>query len=119
MLKLFLGTNYGHGSAAAVISENGELLFAIEEGRIIGSKDTCQFPIESLKVISENVQGDIVGWAEGWDINRRLFHKGIIQTLKYGMLNPIYITHRLKKEVYRYSQGQSFYRLVRQPRNIV
>jgi len=108
-MKLFLGTNYGHGSAAAVISEGGELLFAVEEGRIIGNKDTCQFPVESLKMIFENIQGDFAYWAEGWNINRRLLHKGIIQTLKYGISNPTYINHRLKKEISRYYQGQSFY----------
>ena len=108
-MKLFIGTNYGHGSSAAVMSEEGKLLFAIEEGRIIGEKETSQFPKASLKIIFENTDGEFAGWAEGWDVSRRLIYKGIMQTVKYGILNPTYFNHRLKKEIKRYQQGQSFF----------
>ncbi|MGH9904342.1 MAG: hypothetical protein ACRD8U_02020, partial [Pyrinomonadaceae bacterium] len=84
-MKGYLGTNYGHGSAAALVSEQGDLLFAVEEGKLVGQKDAWQFPDASLRLIAEFQDIRITAWAEGWNAWHRLAHKGLLRTLKYGM----------------------------------
>lgn len=47
-MKVFLGTNFGHGSAAAVVGDRGTLLWAVEEGRLLGVKECSAFPDAAL-----------------------------------------------------------------------
>ncbi len=110
MEKFFLGTNYGHGSSAALITEDGKLVYALEEGRLIGKKHTSTFPIESLKILCKLTDGGSIFWAEGWHIYQRLLYKGLLSSIKYGLREPFYFKHRLLKELLRFHKGHSFYR---------
>ncbi|MBI3916366.1 MAG: hypothetical protein HY322_05100 [Betaproteobacteria bacterium] len=105
-MRIFLGSNFGHGAAVAVISEEGELLYAVEEGVLIGEKDTAQFPSRALSLVASSVDGEIVAWTEGWHPQRRLWHKGILRTLKYGMYDTSYFRHGLLREWKRYLEGR-------------
>lgn len=104
-MKLFIGTNFGHGSAVAALDEGGKLIFAAEEGRLTGIKDCDGFPIIALRTLLNNFPSDAVLWAEGWDRWKRFIHKGLGTTLKYGFFDRSYFRARLLKEVYRVCAG--------------
>ncbi|RKZ54458.1 MAG: hypothetical protein DRR00_00995 [Candidatus Parabeggiatoa sp. nov. 3] len=110
MQHLFLGTNYGHGSSVALINDLGELIFAVEEGRLINENNSNKFPIHSLQLACEKAGTSPVFWAEGWHTYRRLFYKGLFQSLKYGWQDRIYFTHRLLKELHRFYNGRYNYK---------
>jgi carbamoyltransferase len=105
-MRIYLGTNFGHGSAAAAISEEGEMLYAVEEGKLIGEKNTSRFPAEALSYMVRNIEGNVDIWAEGWNPGQRLIHKGIISTAKYGLRDPAYFRDSFLKELGRFSEGQ-------------
>jgi predicted NodU family carbamoyl transferase len=104
-MKLFIGTNYGHGAAIAAINESGELVFAVEEGRLVGEKDCDRFPTIALHMILNKFSPDTLQWAEGWDRWKRFINKGILTTLKYGIFDTSYYRARLIKEIYRLYNG--------------
>ncbi len=104
-MRVYLGTNFGHGSAVAAISDEGELLYAIEEGKLIGEKNTSRFPEEALSLVARSIEGSFDIWAEGWNPWERLLHKGIIRTVKYGLRDPAYLREGLFKEFGRFSEG--------------
>lgn len=104
-MRLFLGTNFGHGAAVAVMSQEGQILFAVEEGRLINEKDSSRFPLKALNLMSEAIDGTVDTWAEGWNQRRRLLHKGLLATMRYGLRDPSYFQDRLLKEVKRYLCG--------------
>ena len=104
-MKVFLGTNFGHGSAVAAISDEGELLYAVEEGILIGEKDSSIFPAQALSLVTRSLEGEIVTWAEGWDPLQRLICKGFLRTLKYGLQDRAYFRDGLTKEWWRYFEG--------------
>lgn len=109
-MRVYLGTNFGHGSAVAAISEEGELLYAIEEGKLIGDKNTNRFPEEALSHVASNIKGSVDIWAEGWNPWQRLVHKGIVRTIKYGFRDPPYFRDGLLKEMGRFREGQLQFR---------
>lgn len=109
-MRVYLGTNFGHGSAVAAISEEGELLYAIEEGKLIGDKNTNRFPEEAFSHTVSNIKGNVDLWAEGWNSWQRLIHKGIIRTIKYGLRDPAYFRDGLLKEIGRFREGQPQFR---------
>lgn len=100
----FLGTNYGHDAAAALIDRDGRLTFAVEEGRLVAEKNCARFPSLSLQSALENATESVV-WAEGWDWNRRLAYKGINTALRHMVSEPRMLQHRLWKEFRRYAIG--------------
>lgn len=104
-MRVYLGTNFGHGSAVAAISDEGEILYAVEEGKLIGDKNTSRFPEESLSLVARNIEGNVDFWAEGWNPWQRLLHKGIIRTAKYGLRDPPYFRDGLLKELGRFNEG--------------
>jgi carbamoyltransferase len=108
-MKYYLGVNFGHDSAIAVISEEGRLVFAIEEGRLIREKNSSKYPVKSISIIKEKY--DIIEISEGWNIFKRLLYKGILHSLKYGIKNRLYFKKRLKKEVFRFIKAIYFYEL--------
>lgn len=112
-MKKYLGTNYGHGAASALLDSSGELLFAVEEERLTDIKDTSAFPTSSLNLIRQNFNGDFL-WAEGWRTLDRLVHKGFKSTFVNCLKNPFYFKHRLVKEVNRYATGVVNYRLYKE-----
>jgi len=109
-MRLYLGTNFGHGSAVAAISEEGELLYAIEEGKLIGDKNTSRFPEEALSHVASNIEGSVDILAEGWNPWQRLIYKGIIRTVKYGLRDPTYFRDGFLKEWGRFCEGQPQFR---------
>jgi len=97
---MYLGTNYGHGAAAAIVSSSGELLYAVEEERLNGNKDSDSYPALAIQsAVSEF--GDYSKHYEGWQVWKRLVNKGLKHTLKYGFAEPYYFKHRLYKECMR------------------
>jgi len=54
---LYLGTNYGHGSAAAVVDASGSVLGAVEEGKLLDEKDTSRFPVLALRWLTQTFGG--------------------------------------------------------------
>lgn len=108
-MKTYLGTNFGHGAAAALLSETGELLCAFEEGKLIGDKDTARFPDAALNLIADGFAGSVDLWAEGWNSKRRLLHKGLLRTLRYVGREPAYLRDSLGKEWRRYWEGVNGY----------
>ena len=109
-MKLFIGTNFGHGSSLAAISDSGELIYAVEEGCLIGRKDTSRFPSTALDHLLNTFTPEIVGWGEGWNLLQRLIHKGIKPSLKYGLIDSSYIKSRLFHEFIRFKTGYIAYR---------
>jgi len=108
-MRLFLGTNFGHSAAVAVMSQEGEILFAVEEGRLINEKDSSRFPVQALKLMAEAIDGTVDTWAEGWNQRGRLLHKGLLTTMRYGLRDPSYFRDRLLKESKRYVSGLSHF----------
>jgi len=102
-MDYYLGINYGHNASAAVVNSDGELVYAVEEGRLINLKNTSRFPINSIQLIEEKYS--ITHVAEGWDIWKRLLMKGIFHTLQYGYKHPFYFHYRFKKEITRFWRG--------------
>lgn len=97
---MFLGTNYGHGAAAAVVDKQGKLVFACEEERLTGIKNTDAFPHETLNVIYSKY-GNNLSHFEGWNIKNKILYKGLYHSLKYGFLDRQYFSHRLYREFKR------------------
>ncbi|MEA2206796.1 MAG: carbamoyltransferase [Blastocatellia bacterium] len=104
-MNLFLGTNFGHGAAVAVMSEQGKVLFAVEEGPLVNEKESSRFPLNALSLITQAVDGRLDAWAEGWNPRGRLIHKGLMATMRYGLRDPTYFRHRFFKEIKRYLRG--------------
>jgi carbamoyltransferase len=104
-MVFYLGINFGHGSSVALIDELGNLVFALEEGKLIGDKDTSDFPMNSLNILMERFDLKEFYLAEGWDIYRRFLLKGVYQSLKFGIKDKTYFSHRLKKETNRFLKG--------------
>ncbi len=109
-MRIYLGNNFGHGSAVAAISEEGELLYAVEEGKLIGEKNTSRFPEEALSFVARNIEGNIDIWAEGWNPWQRLLHKGIICTARYGLRDPAYFRDGFLKEMRHFNEGKFQFR---------
>ena len=105
MSKNFLGTNFGHDSAVAVVDQDGCLEFAIEESKIIGQKDCSLFPDASLKLALDRLSGAEIAWFEGWNWHRRLLHKGFGATLRFGAQDKSYVQYRCPREWARYIEG--------------
>jgi carbamoyltransferase len=97
-MRWFIGTNFGHGAAAAAISEEGELLYAVEEGRLIGQKETNGFPVSALSWILEHSNTREVVWAEGWNPWKRLCYKGVASALRFGTGDTDYYGGLLARE---------------------
>lgn len=104
-MNVFIGTNYGHGSAASVIGADGTLLYAVEEGRLVGQKRYSGFPDLALARIADQYGGSVAGWSEGWNARQRLFYKGAISTLRFGWRDRSYLNERLVREWRRYFTG--------------
>ncbi len=102
---LYLGTNYGHGAAAAVVDASGSLLGAVEEGKLLGDKDTARFPSLALRWLSQAFNGPFRVWAEGWHTRRRLLQKGALPCLLYGVREPVLWNDRLVRESRRWIDG--------------
>jgi carbamoyltransferase len=104
-MKNYLGINYGHGSSVALINHNGQIVFAIEEGKVTGVKDSSSFPWQSIKLLNNYLNNNETFLAEGWNIYKRFSHKGLLQTFKFGFQDPFYFSHRLQKETFRFING--------------
>src|SRR5437899_1840681 len=104
-MKLFVGTNFGHGAAVAALNEDGDLVFAAEEGRLIGIKDYDQFPVVALHELLRSYPAAALEWAEGWHRWKRFANKGLATTLKYGFSDRSYLRSRLTKEISRLYAG--------------
>lgn len=100
MSRYFLGTNYGHGSSAALLDQTGKIIFAVEEERLNRQKGTDEFPFLAIQKNLESHNG-IVWLAEGWKIYRRVLYKGIWASVRYGFFNPYYFKNRFLKEIKR------------------
>jgi len=109
-MKTFLGTNFGHSAAVALISEAGTILGAVEEGRIIGDKDTAKFPLASLQWLISEFDPQVAAWHEGWIPHRRLLLKGSRDALRYGLRDHSYLTDRFPRELRRFLCGQFQFR---------
>ncbi len=107
--KTYIGTNFGHGSAACALNYQGLLTFAVEEDRIVKEKNTSRFPYNGINLILESdFVEDTIVWSEGWNIYKRFFLKGLLHSLQYfGDRN--YYEMRLLKEWERMKQGYSGY----------
>ncbi len=106
-MTVYLGTNFGHGSAAAVISEYGKLLYAAEEGKLTGDKNTRRFPTAALSLAAQYLEcGDVV-WAEGWNLHQRFIHKGLLRSFRYGWRDKAYFWNELPKELRQYQEGRN------------
>lgn len=104
-LKGYIGTNFGHGSSAALVNDEGNLVCAVEEGKLIGQKETSRFPEASLRYIGSRAENHSLSWAEGWHCGRRLVHKGFLRAVKYGLRDSTYVKRLFRKELGRYQEG--------------
>jgi carbamoyltransferase len=110
-VRLFVGTNFGHGAAAAAISSDGKLIRAVEEGRLIDEKDSSRFPVEALGwVLGGQPKHTTTIWTEGWNPVARLLFKGAFNTLRYGLGDRSYWRDRLLRETQRYRTGRREFR---------
>ena len=100
-MKWYLGTNCGHGSSAAAITDDGVLAFAVEEGRLIGDKETSRFPVASVRLAITEMNSTPTSWGEGWAPLRRLLLKGVAATARYVIADPSYIGDRFWRETER------------------
>ena len=101
-MKGYVGTNFGHGAAAALVGSNGRLLFAVEEGKLSGDKETAAFPNLALTLVVAHPGIDSYQWAEGWDTRKRLVSKGVLRALRYSLFDATYVKSSLVKESIRY-----------------
>lgn len=97
-MNWYLGTNFGHGSSAAAVTEDGVVAFAIEEGRIIGEKDTSRFPTEAIRLTLEEMRTPPNAWGEGWNPVARFLQKGVSTTARFALRDPLYLRERLWRE---------------------
>lgn len=104
-MNYFLGTNFGHHSATAVVDRNGQLRFAIEEGRLLGQKDCAAFPDLGLDMAVSEMGGHPRCWVDGWNWPNRLVYKGFGPVLRFGLTERQYFTVRLAKELSRFRAG--------------
>ncbi|MBN1233777.1 MAG: hypothetical protein JXA60_10530 [Candidatus Coatesbacteria bacterium] len=58
-MKLYLGVFPGHDSNVSLFDEEGQVIFAINNGRLTRDKDSFAFPAESLEYISDKYGNDI------------------------------------------------------------
>jgi len=109
-MKIFLGTNFGHAASTAIIDADGALLYAIEEGRIVGQKEYSGFPNMALSLISYHFGPQVACWHEGWHRSRRLLFKGLGASARYAWRDQTYLKERLVRELRRSALGRSSYR---------
>lgn len=114
--RWFLGTNFGHDAAVALINGKGELVFALEEGRVTSEKNCSRFPVNAIASALKITEGGDLVWGEGWHWPKRLLHKGIAATIQYGFREPLLLRVRLRKELLRF--GRSIYFTVRYRRKL-
>lgn len=100
-LKWYLGTNFGHGSSVAAIREDGVLAFAVEEGRLIGDKETSRFPSTAIDLVLETMKSRPSRWGEGWNPVGRFMLKGVATTARYAFRDQRYIEERFWRETKR------------------
>jgi carbamoyltransferase len=108
-MKVYLGTNYGHGSAVAVMSSNGLLLEAMEEGRLRAEKRYSGFPDLALLRVADKYGATVAGWSEGWDTRKRLLIKGMLSSVRFGWRDHAYLDERLIREFRRFYTGLGKY----------
>lgn len=101
-MRLYLGTNSGHDSSVAVVNAQGQLLFAAEEGKLIGEKYISRFPTEGLRQVAAQFPDADWVWSEGWKPFKRLTHKGLLRAATFGWQESWYIKHGLQKEASKY-----------------
>ncbi|MDG5490613.1 carbamoyltransferase C-terminal domain-containing protein [Psychroserpens sp. SPM9] len=97
---MFLGTNLGHGSAVALVNNEGELIFAIEEERLNQIKNTDAYPKLALEIVNKKY-GPYFSHFEGWHLWRRMYFKGIVHTIRYINADTSYIKYRFIHEIKR------------------
>lgn len=89
--NIYIGSNYGHNSSIAIINDDGKIIFAGEEERYSYIKATDKFPENVLTDFISTQSSCIHGWSEGWKVQKRLLHKGLISTLLNVIGNTEYI----------------------------
>lgn len=102
----FLGTNFGHDAAAALIDSSGTLRAAVEEGRLIGKKDVAGFPENAIDAVLACSDGGPLIWSEGWNWPSRLRLKGVMAAARYGHRDSTLYSSRAAKEWGRFFDGR-------------
>lgn len=100
---MYLGTNFGHGSSAALVDNNGVLQIAIEEERLNNIKNTDAYPRLTLDIIYKKYGRDLIH-LEGWNIWKRFLHKGIRHSAIFLHKDTSYLKYRFYHEFKRIIQ---------------
>jgi len=108
--KYYIGTNFGHSSSSCLLDDEGNILFAVEEDRLLKEKYTEKFPSGGIELIRNQIKpGAKIIWSEGWNMYRRFLIKGLWHSIKFYD-DSIYFQKRFLKEWRRLKNGISQYR---------